>query len=139
MKGLMISSLLLLSSLALSQKVEAPHFGAADVRVSASSQSQFMRPPSTRGDRYEVKNATMADLIGLAYGFNATKILDGPSWLEMDRFDVIAKKPAQTSPDAQKQMLQSLLADRFELVVHEDMKPSFNPIAGLQAAAPPRA
>src|SRR5262249_32515088 len=76
-----------------------------------------------RGERYEVKNATMVDLISIAYSSNSTKILGGPSWLEMDRFDVIAKQPPQTAPDAQRLMLRSLLADRFRLVVREDMKP----------------
>ena len=50
------------------------------------------------------------------------KVLGGPSWLETDRFDIIAKAPNATSPDTQKLMLQALLADRFKLVVHKDTK-----------------
>jgi hypothetical protein len=46
------------------------------------------------------------------------QILGGPNWLEMDRFDVIAKVPADSTPETQKLMLQSLLADRFKLVIH---------------------
>lgn len=64
----------ILAFLAFRQNAEPPQFLAAYVHVSAKTQNQGMRPPSTRGERYEVKNATMVDLIGLAYGFNPTKI-----------------------------------------------------------------
>jgi len=113
----------ILTLLAFGQNEEPPRFLAADVHVTAKTQNQGMRPPSSRGERYEVKNATMVDLIGLAYSSNSTKILGGPSWLEMDRFDVIAKQPPQTAPDTQRLMLRSLLGDRFKLVVREDVKP----------------
>jgi uncharacterized protein (TIGR03435 family) len=108
----------ILATLAFGQNVEPPQFLAADVHVSARTQNQFMRV-STRGDRWELKNASMVDLIGLAYSSNATKILGGPSWLEMDRFDVIARQPPRTAPDTQKLMLQSLLKDRFKLAVRK--------------------
>ena len=41
----------------------------------------------------------------------------------MDRFDVIAKAPADATKEMVKPMLQALLADRFKLVVHNDSKP----------------
>jgi uncharacterized protein (TIGR03435 family) len=113
----------ILALLASGQNAEPPQFPAADVHVSAKTQNQGMRPPSTRGERYEVKNATMVDLIALAYSSNPTRILGGPSWLEMDRFDVIAKQTPQTPPDTQRLMLRSLLQDRFKLVVREETQP----------------
>ena len=87
----------ILTLLAFGQNAELPRFLAADVRVSAKIQNQFLRPPSTRGERYEVKNATMVDLIGFAYSFTPTKILGGPSWLEMDRFDPSSKLAFKTT------------------------------------------
>jgi uncharacterized protein (TIGR03435 family) len=123
MKGMIVIALPLFSFLAFGQNTELPRFVAADVHVSPKSQNQFMRPPSTRGERYEVKNATMVDLISLAYSSNSTKILGGPSWLEMDRFDIIAKQPPQAARDTQVLMLRSLLAERFKLVVREDTRP----------------
>ena len=70
----------------------------------------------------------------MAYDVKAEKIAGGPGWLEMDRFDVIAKVPAGTKaetmpgsapgalPDTLKEMLQSLLADRFKLTLHKDTR-----------------
>jgi uncharacterized protein (TIGR03435 family) len=40
----------------------------------------------------------------------------------MDRFDVLAKVPADSTPETQKLMLQSLLEDRFKLVVRKDTR-----------------
>lgn len=100
-----------------------PKFEAADVHVSAKTTNPFVRSGPARGGRYEVKTATMVDLIRIAYGFDADKILGGPNWLEMDRFDVIGKVPADSTPDTQKLMLQSTLQDRFKLAVHKDTKP----------------
>jgi uncharacterized protein (TIGR03435 family) len=101
----------------------APKFEAADVHTSAKTTNQFPRTGSAHGGRYEAKTATMVDLIRVAYGFDTDKIVGGPNWLELDRFDVIAKLPADSTPESQKLMLQSLLADRFKLVVRKDTKP----------------
>jgi uncharacterized protein (TIGR03435 family) len=65
----------------------------------------------------------MVDLISTAYGVDGDKVAGGPSWLDTDRFDIIAKAPNSTSPETLKLMLQALLAERFKLVVHKDTKP----------------
>jgi uncharacterized protein (TIGR03435 family) len=101
----------------------SPRFEAADVHVSAKTQNAFFRSAPVRGGRMELKMATMVDLIRTAYGFNTDKILGGPNWLEMDRFDLIAKVPADATAETQKLMLQAELADRFKLVFHKDSKP----------------
>jgi uncharacterized protein (TIGR03435 family) len=73
--------------------------------------------------RYQLRRATMLDLIRTAYGVDAQKVIGGPNWLEVDRFDIRAKVPAGITPATVKPMLQALLADRFGLVVHNDTKP----------------
>jgi uncharacterized protein (TIGR03435 family) len=105
------------------QSEPAPKFDIADVHVSAKTRNPFPRTSPARGGRYEVTTATMVDLIRVAYTFDPDKILGGPSWLELDRFDVIAKEPADATPETRKLMLQSLLADRFNLKLHKDTKP----------------
>jgi uncharacterized protein (TIGR03435 family) len=110
--------------LTFAQSVETPpKFEAADVHVSAKTTFQNVRTGPVRGGRYEIKTATMVDLIKIAYDFDTDKVLGGPNWLEMDRFDVIAKVPAESTPETRKAMLQSLLEERFKLVVHKDTKP----------------
>src|SRR6185437_1623811 len=47
----------------------------------------------------------------------------GPSWLELDRFDIIAKAPPNSNVEALKPALQRLLAERFALKAHTESKP----------------
>jgi uncharacterized protein (TIGR03435 family) len=82
-----------------------------------------MRGGLVAGDRFVLRQATMEDLIAIAYKVDALEIFGGPGWLGMDRFDVIAKAPRSTSEDDLRLMLRALLADRFKLTVHSDIKP----------------
>ena len=114
----------LLSGAVFAQSAEAPPaFDLADVHVSAKSPNANVSGGFLRGGRYEIRKATMVDLVRMAYGVDPDKVLGGPSWLETDRFDILAKAPPGTSPDTVKLMLQAALADRFKLVVHKDTKP----------------
>ena len=76
-----------------------------------------------RNGRYDLRNASMIDLISTAYGItDNTLIFGGPSWVEYDRFDIAAKAPQGTSPQNLKLMLQAALADRFQLKLHNDTR-----------------
>jgi uncharacterized protein (TIGR03435 family) len=74
-------------------------FDAASVEISPHSTTRFARGGALRGGRYDLKNATMVDLIAKAYAVDADLVVGGPNWLELDRFDVIAKAPPETSPE----------------------------------------
>jgi uncharacterized protein (TIGR03435 family) len=114
----------LLAGAAFGQSVAPPaKFDVADVHVSPRGPFQFFQGAVLKGDRYVVKNATLVDLIATAYGIENEKVVGGPSWLEKERFDVIAKAPANSTPEALKLQLQTLLADRFKVAVHPDTKP----------------
>jgi uncharacterized protein (TIGR03435 family) len=76
-----------------------------------------------RGERYDLHNATLLDLIALAYSIEPDTVVGGPIWLELDRFDMAAKAPRGTSQANVRLMLRFLLADRFKLVVHNDQRP----------------
>jgi uncharacterized protein (TIGR03435 family) len=106
------------------QQPEAgPRFEIADVHASPKGRNVFGRGGGAHAGRYEMKSASMVDLIRAAYGYPNNRILEGPNWIEMDRFDVTAKEPTGTTPDARKLMLQALLEDRFKLVVRKEQRP----------------
>jgi uncharacterized protein (TIGR03435 family) len=99
-----------------------PAFEIADVHASAKT----LHPSTTgglRSGRYELRMATMSQLIAAAYGVEPDKVAGGPNWLDLDRFDVIAKALPDTRAQDLKLMLQSLLAERFQLLVHSDSRP----------------
>lgn len=102
---------------------QSMRFEVADVHASAKTQHPGMRMSALAPDVYFVRQATMVELIAAAYGVDANKVIGGPNWLELDRFDVIAKAPAGSSQQAVRTMLQALLAGRFGLAVHPDSRP----------------
>src|ERR1051325_681500 len=76
-----------------------------------------------RNGRYDLRNASMIDLIQAAYSItDPTLIFGGPSWVEYDRFDIAAKAPQGTSQQNLKLMLQTVLADRFQVKIHNDTR-----------------
>src|SRR3984957_206011 len=81
-------------------------FDLVDIHASAPNTMPEMRTHLSRG-RYELKNATMGDLIRPAWGVDADKVVGGPDWLDLDRFDVIAPVPA--TPGVTAEALQPML------------------------------
>jgi uncharacterized protein (TIGR03435 family) len=124
MRGFAVMILIsLVCGAALAQSTNAPPaFEAADVHTSPQRTFPDFDANFFGSDRYIVRQATMVDLIATAYGVDQSYVQGGPKWLEMDRFDIIAKAPATTPPATVKLMLQALLADRFKLAFHKGDK-----------------
>jgi uncharacterized protein (TIGR03435 family) len=73
--------------------------------------------------RFEVRYSTLPNLIRYAWNVSFDKISGGPTWLDMDHYDIDASVPADASVENQRLMLQSLLADRLKLVVRNETRP----------------
>ncbi|MCU1320641.1 MAG: hypothetical protein JWM43_290 [Acidobacteriaceae bacterium] len=95
----------------------------SDVHNSPRMMIPFSTGGHFRGDRYTLRQSTLVDMVALAYGVKPEMVQGGPSWLEMQRFDISAKADPQTSDSDSKLMLQSLLAERFKLVMHKGETP----------------
>jgi uncharacterized protein (TIGR03435 family) len=123
--ALLLSGAILGQQSDVSPKGNQPGFDIADVRIHprSSNTNIYMTGGVLRNGRYDLRKATMLDLIAAAYSVDPDTVLGGPSWLEWERFDIAARAPAGTSPDTLKLMLQSLLAQRFGLMVRKDTQP----------------
>jgi hypothetical protein len=100
------------------------NFEIADIHPSPRRRYPSFDGAFLQDGRYMLRQATMADLIATAYGLkDSSYARGGPTWLEWDRWDVIGKVPPETSEATAKQMLQSLLAQRFALVDHTGSAP----------------
>jgi uncharacterized protein (TIGR03435 family) len=117
--GLAAAALLPFSTIGQSPATR-PTFDIASIQPSTRP-NPGMRGGVLRGNRYELRNATMVDLIRTAYNVQPEKITGGPSWLEWNRWDIAALAPEGTPPDRLREMLKSLLAERFKLALREDM------------------
>lgn len=72
------------------------------------------------GGRFIALGATLRRLVSDAYeGFD---VLGGPSWVATDRFDMNARAEGNPPPAQIRQMLRSLLAERFRLTAHTETR-----------------
>jgi uncharacterized protein (TIGR03435 family) len=100
-----------------------PSFEVADIKPSDPSKASPGKGRILPGGRIELYGGTAKDLIKFAYGVvEDSMIVGAPKWAETERFDVVAKAPEGTPPAALRQMLQPLLAERFQLATHRDQK-----------------
>jgi uncharacterized protein (TIGR03435 family) len=77
-----------------------------------------------RGDRMFGRNMPVKGWIQIAYQVKDFQIT-GPGWISNEKFDIEAKMENPSASGRQMGlMLQSLLADRFKLALHREMKES---------------
>lgn len=114
-------------------------------RADADAKVNFTLGPgdayANTGGRFLASNISLLDYIRFAY-----KLTDGqaqvlqdnaPKWLAADRFDIEAKSTIPNpTKDQMRLMMQSLLAERFHLVVHAETRQL--PILALVIAKPGR-
>jgi uncharacterized protein (TIGR03435 family) len=78
--------------------------------------------PAIRGGTMRMTNATLASLIQSGYGLRDFQVVGGPDWLSKNLFELQAKAAGEPSSAEMKLMLQSLLEDRFGLVMHKEQR-----------------
>ena len=109
-------------------------FEVASVRASTPYTPGVPRSVSRRGgpgtndpDRLTIENYSLASLIMDAWDIKPFQ-LSGPDWLVngfgplSSKFDVAAKIPPGSTNEQFRVMMQNLLADRFKLSLHHEMK-----------------
>jgi uncharacterized protein (TIGR03435 family) len=71
-----------------------------------------------------IEGQTVNDLISFAYAVHRKQIIDGPAWLETERFDIDGQAdiPGVANLHQIQEMLQNLLRDRFDLKLHRDKR-----------------
>ena len=117
---------LLLACLAIPDvaKAQQPAFAAATIRPSSSA-IQFEHDGKTEVTpvTLEMHDVTVHTCIKWAYGVQDNQIA-GPAWLDSERYDLVAKADTPATEAQMKLMLQTLLADRFQLTFHHQSKES---------------
>jgi uncharacterized protein (TIGR03435 family) len=107
-----------------------PTFEVASVKQSQSREG-FVQLGIQPGGRFTARNVPLRMLIQNAYQLQDSQLIGGPDWVDSDRFDVVAKAAGDVPPTAigpgrpagaLQLMLQALLAERFNLKVHEETR-----------------
>lgn len=97
---------------------DQPAFDVASVKPSLpGAKTQLRRDPAggITGASVDLKT-----LIILAFNIQDFQLVDLPSGMASERYDVIAKAPADAKKQETWVMLQALLADRFKLQTHRE-------------------
>lgn len=68
-------------------------------------------------------NVTLKRCIVGAYGIGADRILGGPDWIETERFQITGRADEPIGDKGLMKMLQTLLAERFKLALHRELRP----------------
>jgi len=74
------------------------------------------------GHRLYIENQTTNSLISFAYAIHQKQIVDGPAWLETQRYDIVGQADVDGYPNLGqiREMLQKLLNSRFNLRFHRE-------------------
>jgi uncharacterized protein (TIGR03435 family) len=72
--------------------------------------------------RITVSNMTLKGLVRYAYDVRDIQISGGPPWFDSDRWDIAATATGTITDEERRQMLQTLLADRFQLTLRLESK-----------------
>jgi uncharacterized protein (TIGR03435 family) len=98
-----------------------PVFEVASVKVNNSgpdSPNAFFPSPG----RFRATNTTLQQLIQAAWHLNTGLLFGTTAWMESDRFDIDAKTAGNVGFEEDLVMLRGLLADRFQLRFHRELR-----------------
>jgi uncharacterized protein (TIGR03435 family) len=113
-----VTTLLFLYSLAaLAQAATPPSFEVASVRASQPGEESIVTGPAS----LTMKNVHLIACIRWAYNVEEIQV-SGPDWLNEGTFDVFAKSAGEVKVAELREMLKTLLAERFKLKAHSEMK-----------------
>ncbi len=105
------------------QQPTLPTFDVASIKPS-------LDPPGSVVAIYEsksginAKNVTLKRCVRGAYHVPESQIAGGPKWADQDRYNIEAKTTTPSGDHELMAMLQTLLADRFQLVLHREQRPT---------------
>jgi uncharacterized protein (TIGR03435 family) len=79
---------------------------------------------TVRGREILTINTSLADLLTFAYNIHLRQIVNGPSWMENDKYDITGRPQAEGVPNDRqiRAMIKNLVIERFKLTVHTDSK-----------------
>jgi len=100
-------------------------FEAASVKLNTSGGWRREMGPAP-GGRFTATNTFARDLIAFAYGVSqdsvSFRIVGGPKWIDDDRFNVVATVAGPWTFQQMREMVRTLLADRFRLAAHAETR-----------------
>jgi uncharacterized protein (TIGR03435 family) len=100
-----------------------PSFEVATIKPNDSGATR-MQGLNIRGRNFTTRASSLQDLISFAYSVQSKQIVNAPSWIDTDRYDINALPDAEgvPNPEQVRIMIRKLLADRFQLKFHHEQR-----------------
>jgi uncharacterized protein (TIGR03435 family) len=106
------------------QRLVFSEFEVASIKTTPSDWrgGRWIRMQSVH--QFAARNHTLKTLLAAAFNVSPQAISGGPSWVDSDRYDILAKTPGEALPNLNEQMamLRKLLTDRFTLTFHRESR-----------------
>ncbi len=101
-----------------------PSFEVASVKLTSPG-ARWVRvtggPGTADPGRFTAENMSLRALVSHAYAVDYFQV-SGPDWTESEHYDILAKVPEGATKEQALAMLQTLLAERFKLVLRREVK-----------------
>jgi len=114
-------------ALACAAVAQTPAFEVASIKISEPITPQLVQSGrlkigvSIDSQTFRATHYSLYDLITLAYQVKPHQ-LSGPGWMSTERYEIQAKLPEGARRGEIPEMLQTLLAERFGLRTHREMR-----------------
>ena len=106
----------------LSAQPPPPRFEVASIRPTNPDELSGPSGCETGRGMTRCSNVTLKRAITGTYHVVPDHVLGGPDWIHADRFQIIGKADRPVSGDALDAIMQTLLAERFNLKLHREMR-----------------
>ena len=111
---------LLIAFLSVAQ-TPRPAFDVASIKRNTSLDDHSSQR-NLPGGRINFTNQRLRQVVRAAFGGSDIEVIGGPDWIDADRWDLVAA-PASVDPNAPwREMLKTLLMDRFKLRTHVEQR-----------------
>ena len=111
------------------------HFEVASIHPSRPDAGPQNTVLYLKGDRFDAEAATVSDILDKLNDVQLYRVVGGPGWMRIDRYDIHAKAGAPIPSEKLKDAVLALLAERFKLAVHHETRDV--PATILTAPKPP--
>jgi uncharacterized protein (TIGR03435 family) len=127
MRKVIVAGCVLSAMSLLSAQDATPQFEVASVKQNTSGDGRILIQ-MLPGNRINVTNVPLRQLIVQAYQLQQFQLVGGPAWIGNDRFDIVAKLAGEQTPFVPGQAnpamvaMRTLLVDRFKLKLHKETR-----------------
>jgi bla regulator protein BlaR1 len=103
-----------------------PAFESASIKPDRSWDGDPSKPKHVlikiTNETVEITNLSLKELVKYAYDLDDSQISGGADWVNSERYDITVRKTQSANEAMTKLQFQKLLAERFGLAVHREMR-----------------